>query len=567
MVSIAGEQTTRSTISAGIRRKSPAAMLAGQFSRQRVSLVKPVNMGLMAELAAARHGRVPIYLDQPFSWDPGQRVELDYVELATLVEQMSAVFKAAGVQRWDRVAIVKTPNYDVQSIAWAAARLGAIPALLSARLDPDILNILLERLQAKFIVTDPEVARYARLDRDRLKALGLTAIAGIDGGIPVEDLWGAPIPAATPLKDDEPMIITHTSSTTGVSKMAEASAKGTTFSAGLESIFPFVHAPDELMASAISHVHIRGCVTQLSSLSRGTPLLGLGQHDNDTVVRLFSRYRPTVTEAHPNAYMGWEELVDDPAEPLSSVRVFFNTFDAMHPRTIRRLLAASARANPIWIQNYGMTETQPVTVRVYTRRSAARLGADSRSVGWEVPGVRVRIADPATGRKRPDQTEPGMIQVRTPARSLSFVGTPEKFSERRHGKWLDTGDWGRRGRWHQVEVLDRVADRIEGVESCLWIEDMLLERIPDAEEIVVVPDEHGKPVAVVCMRDGKRLDTEVWRAASAGISGLGDPFEVKPGDLRRTATVKARRYLLTEMIKNDGRTELVSPEVVLRDGA
>jgi hypothetical protein len=72
---------------------------------------------------------------------------------------------------------------------------------------------------------------------------------------------------------------------------------------------------------------------------------------------------------------------------------------------------------------------------------------------------------------------------------------------------------------------------------------------------------------VVCMRDGKRLDAETWRTASAGITGLGDPFEVKPGDLRRTATVKARRYLLTEMIKNDGRTELVSPEVVLRDGA
>lgn len=567
MVSIAGDPTTRSTVSAGTRRKSPVALLQGQFAPRRVSLVKPVNVGVMAELAAEKHGRIPIYLDQPFSWDPAQRVELDYVELATLIEQMSAVLTAAGVQRWDRVAIVKTPNYDVQSVAWAVARLGAVPALLSARLDPDILTILLGRLQARFIVTDPEVARYARLDPARLKALGLTAIAGIDGGIPVEDLWGGPIPAATPLKDDEPMMITHTSSTTGVSKMAEASAKGTSFSAFMESVFPFVHAPDELFASAISHVHIRGAVTQMGSLSRGTPLLGLGRHDNDTILRLFSQYRPTIAEAHPNAFMDWEQLMDDPAGPLSSIRVFFNTFDAMHPRTIRRLLSASTRANPIWIQNYGMTETQPVSVRVYTRRSAARLGTDSRSVGWEIPGVRARIADPTTGERRSSQDQPGMIQVRTPARSLAFVGTPEKFSERRHGKWFDTGDWGRRGRYHQLEVLDRVADRIEGVESCLWIEDVLLDRIPDAEEIVVVPDEHGKPVAVVCMRDGKRLDAGTWRAASAGIGGLGDPFEVKPSDLQRTATVKARRYLLTEMIKNDGRTELVSPEVVLRDGA
>jgi hypothetical protein len=34
----------------------------------------------------------------------------------------------------------------------------------------------------------------------------------VDGGIPVEDLWGARVPAPSPLKDDEPMMITHTSS-------------------------------------------------------------------------------------------------------------------------------------------------------------------------------------------------------------------------------------------------------------------------------------------------------------------------------------------------------------------
>ena len=558
---------SRSTIPASSRRTDPVTLLRGQFMPQRVSLAKPVNVGLMAQLAAERHGRVPVYLDQPFSWDPGQRVELDYVELAILIEQMSGALRAAGVQKWDRVAIIKTPNYDVQSVAWAVARLGAIPALLSARLDPDILNILLERLQATFLVTDPDVARYARLDAARLKALGLTAIADIDGGIPVADLWGAPVPAPTPVKNDEPMMITHTSSTTGVSKMAEASAKGTTFSAFLESVFPFVHGPEELFASAISHVHIRGAVTQMASMSRGTPILGLGAHDNDTIARLFTQYRPTVAEAHPNAFMDWERLIEDPARPLSSLRVFFNTFDAMHPRTIRRLLAASERKNPVWLQCYGMTETQVVSVRAYTKRSAARLGTDSRSVGWPVPGVRVRIADPDTGRRRKSQDEPGMIQARTPARSLSFVGTPEKFSERRHGKWFDTGDWGRIGRYRQLEVLDRVADRIPGVESCLWIEDVLLDRIPDAEEIVVVPDERGRPVPVVCMRDGKRLDEPTWRAAAAGITGLGDPFEVKPGDLHRTATVKARRFLLTEMIKNDGHSEAVSPAVALRDGA
>jgi acyl-coenzyme A synthetase/AMP-(fatty) acid ligase len=569
MVSTAADRS-RSTIPLAARRLDAVKLLKAQFQPDRVPLVKPLNVGLVAERAADKHGRVPIYLDQPFTWDPEQRVELDFVEFAGLIDQMAAVLKAAGVKRWDRVVIVKSPNYDIQALAWATARIGAIPALLSARLDPDIINILLERLQAKFVITDPEVAKYARLDPERLRTLGLTAIADIDGGIPVADLWGGRIPAPSPLKDDEPMMITHTSSTTGVSKLAEASAKGVSYNALMESVFPGFHTPDELFASAISHVHVRAAITQMASFSRGTPLLGIARPDEETMLRLLPQYRPTILESHPNNFMGWERIIDHPSEPFSSIRLYFNSFDAMHPRTIQALLDASKRKFPVWLQCYGMTETQVVSVRPYTRGSFGRLkGRDTRSVGWEVPGIRARIADPETGKRRSDQSQPGMIQVKTPARALSFVGTPEKFAERRHGKWFDTGDWGRRGRLGQIEILDRIADRIDGVESCLWIEDVLLERIPNAEEIVVVPDEQGKPVPVVCMRDGKGLDPEVWKTASAGITGLGVPLEVTPDDLQRTATVKARRYLLTEMIKNrdNGGLKAVDQGIVLRDGA
>jgi hypothetical protein len=97
-----------------------------------------------------------------------------------------------------------------------------------------------------------------------------------------------------------------------------------------------------------------------------------------------------------------------------------------------------------------------------------------------------------------------------------------------------------------------------------------MERLPDAEEIVVAPDEQGKPVPVICMRDGKRLTSDIWRAASAGLTGLGHPIEVKPEQLQRTATIKARRYLITEMIKNPAISaagQVPSPEVVLREGA
>jgi len=564
------DPTRRTSHQLSERRTSLGRQLGALVTPKRVSAVKPTNMGVMAEIAAEKHGRVPIYLDQPFTWDPQQRVELDYVECAMLIEQFSAVLKQAGVTKRDRVVILKTPNYDIQSLAWAAARIGAVPALLSARLDPDLINILLERIDARFIITDPAVAARIGLDAARLKALNCTAIAPIDGGIPVEDLWGGPIPSPNPGRNDEPMMITHTSSTTGVSKLAEASATGVGFSAFMESVFPSLHSREDLFASVISHVHVRAAVTQQAAFSRGTPLLGIASHDDDTIVDLFERYRPTLVEGHPNAYVGWEKLVDHPSKPFASIRTFMNTFDAIHPRTIRRLLEASERAFPTWFQCYGMTEVQVVSVRPYTLKSAKRAdGRDSRSVGWMVPGVRARIADPDTGKRRPSQSEAGMIQVKSRARALSFVGTPEKYWDRRHGKWFDTGDWGRKGKAGQLEVLDRVADRITGVDSCLQLEDVLMSRLPDAEEIVVVPDESGVPTPVVCMRDGKTLDPQTWDTAAEGLAGLGKPFEVTPDQLLHTATVKPRRYLITEMIKNSrlGASESIRQDVVLREGA
>ena len=69
----------RTLIPLSNRRQTPTKLLRGQFTSKRVSLFKPVNIGLMAELAADKFGRVPIYLDRPFEWDAQTRVEFDYM--------------------------------------------------------------------------------------------------------------------------------------------------------------------------------------------------------------------------------------------------------------------------------------------------------------------------------------------------------------------------------------------------------------------------------------------------------------------------------------------------------
>lgn len=558
MTKLVQNDQMRSSFSAD-ERESRFGLVRNQFALKRVSLRRPLNMGFVADRAAETWGDDPaLYLDKPFDWDPLRRLEMSYAECADLVEKFSGVFAATGLSRWDRIAILKSPNYDVNCIAWGAARIGVIPALLSPGLDPSVVRVLLTRLQPRLLVTDDITLAKMGLERGFLDSLGCRVLGKVSSGIALEEVWGASPPPPNPLKDDEPMIITHTSSTTGISKLAEASAIGVTKSAELESLFPYAHGRHELFASVISHVHVRGTVTQTASFSRGTPVLGISTDDSSVLCQMLIRYRPTIVEAHPNAFVSWEPLTKHPEEPFRSVRLFFNTFDAIHPRTVNCLLAASKRRFPIWLQNYGMTETQPVSVRPYTRRLFPMTPENARSVGWPVPRVRVRIADLETGERRQRTGNAGLIQVKTGSLSLSFVGTPEKYSERRHGKWFDTGDWGRRDRLGRLEILDRVADRIPGIESCLQIEDALLSRIPTAEEIVIVSDDQGRAVPIICIREGEEWIAASWSDVTSGLPDLQPPVFVDRKSLSRTATVKARRFALSELVKRRSEGDLQS---------
>ena len=78
------------------------------------------------------------------------------------------------------------------------------------------------------------------------------------------------------------------------------------------------------------------------------------------------------------------------AQPLASVRLFVNGFDAPHPRTIATLLGASRRRFPLYAQGYGQTEIGLVTGRLYTRARAGH--ADSRCVGLPRPAAAARSA-------------------------------------------------------------------------------------------------------------------------------------------------------------------------------
>ncbi|MFF8969587.1 class I adenylate-forming enzyme family protein [Streptomyces sp. NPDC014995] len=505
-------------------------------------------LGPLFRRAADRHGAVFVTLDRPLDVRPDLGTDLDYRVLAEVVEELSGRLWEAGVRPSERVVVHKTDNVDIVLLACAVSRIGAVPVLLSPALAGPVVAELLERLDRPWLVTDG-----AKLDGP-LKDVGALvrrtlSVDDAPGAEPLEKYAGARPPAPVRLHPREPALITHSSGTTGVPKLAVHSAH-TMWNRLVPQKAMGWPTRGETAALHMSFVHSRFYHLLGVLLHFGSPLLLITDPDPASVGPLLVRHRPGIVETHPNTFVLWEELAEAPGAPLSRVRSYGSTFDAIHPRTVRRLLGASRRRAPWLIQLYGQSETGPVAVQWFTRRGAAR--ADGRRVGIGIPGfTRVRVTDPDGRRVAPGT--PGRIEARTRGRILTYLGDHERYQRQVDDGWWQMGDMGYRSRLGVLHLIDREIDRIDSVHSNLEVEDTLMSRLEELREVVIVPGADREPVPVVCVRGERPLDPERWREATADLPAMAEPRQWRFADLPMTATWKVKRVELTRMLSGSAR--------------
>ncbi|MCG7208598.1 class I adenylate-forming enzyme family protein [Streptomyces arenae] len=498
-------------------------------------------LGPLFRRAADRHGGVSVTLDRPLDTHPDLGVRLSYAELADAAEELSGRLWAAGVRPAEQVVVHKTDNVDIVLLTCAVSRIGAVPVLLSPTLAGEVVGKLLARLRRPWLVTD--AAKLAGLEVGGLVRQTLT-VDSVPGVVSLPEHAGAEVPAPVRLHPREPALITHSSGTTGVPKLA-VHCPQTMWNRLVPQQALGWPTRGEVAALHMSFVHSRFYHLLGVLLHFGSPLLLITDPDPATVGPLLARHRPGIVETHPNTFVLWEELADAPGAPLSRVRSYGSTFDAIHPRTVRRLLDASRRRSPWLIQLYGQSETGPVAFQWFTRRSASR--ADGRRVGIGIPGfTRVRVTAP-DGRPAAPGT-PGRIEARTRGRILTYLGAREQYERQLDGAWWQMGDMGYRDRLGALYLIDREIDRIDSVHSNLEVEDILMDRLEELREVVIVPGADREPVPVVCVRGERPLDPERWRAATAGLPAMAEPRQWRFEELPMTATWKVKRVEITRML-------------------
>ncbi|WBB59504.1 AMP-binding protein [Streptomyces sp. WMMC500] len=506
-------------------------------------------LGTVPERAAAKHGGTLLTLDHDLDALPEAGRRLTIAEVAEFAADLANRQAAVGVRAGDHVVVYKRANVDAWLLATAAARLGAIPVMLSPALPAPTVAALLKRLQGPrrpHLLTDrPKLTELAGLPLDELTT-SVIGVAGAGRGVAsLARLAGAPPVPPVFQGLDEPAMITHTSGTTGVPKLVVHTPRTMRARLRPQLVMLALMRRRETVAISVPFVHSRLFAAMTLALTKGMPTILLTNHDPEAVAKVFLRNRPGLVEALPNAFLAWEGLAADPREPFASVKYFSSTFDALHPRTVRRLLDASRRRAPQFFQIYGQSEVGPAVGRPYFRRDARRM--DGRCVGFPLPGsARVRVV--SRNGRRVSAANPGFIEVRWAGLAQTYHGEQDRYDENVHDGWWRTGDVGYRTRAGCLHMLDREIDTIPGVGSSLEIEDAVLDRLDELVELVVVPGPDAEPVPVLCTRDDQPLVPARWRAATADYPQLGAPVHLPLAELPRTATLKTRRVELSRLL-------------------
>ncbi len=511
-----------------------------------------MNTALILPIALRGHARSTP--DAPAILEPGRT--WSFAALDAHADALAAGLVAAGVRPGDRVALLAAPSATAIGLLAAAGWVGACVAPLGTGLTAPELAAAGVVIGPRLVVHDGEHATVAG-------ALGVASVRleALAGGAADAATGAAEVAAQTRLDPNAPAVAVLTSGTTGRPKAALLSHASMAASAGAWSA-ALPQATGWLLCLGLAHV--AGLGVAWRAIGAGVPLDVVPAFDAETVLDALRRGPASHVSLVPTQLArlldadeagGADRETPDPAHP--GLRAVLLGGGPIPPALVTRALAAGW---PV-VSTYGLTEAGSGVTALATADAGARPG----SAGRPLPGVQLRITDPAA-----DGT--GEIQVRTRAAFSGYLGRPEETAAAFDPDgWLRTGDAGRLEADGFLHVLDRCDDLlISGGENVVpaEVEATIAEHPAIAEAGVVGrpdPTWGAVPVAAVVLRPGAPAPTNA-ELRSFCLARLA-PYKIPVGFfvvavLPRTASGKLRRAELRAALAGAPRADWTSPAAI-----
>ncbi|MEU5978362.1 class I adenylate-forming enzyme family protein [Streptomyces sp. NPDC047315] len=446
--------------------------------------------------------RLPLYgrsMDEQVLWTDGSwrapsgdRPEvLTLGELHEVVEAYAGFYHRSGVRAKDAVAIVSTSIIDFALNLMALTSIGAIASLVNANMPLPVRREYLRRQQVVGVMTREPFHGdlLVHLEDDPAPLF-----VAVQSDVVPEDR--AHRPAAFPFRHTatDPILISHSSGTTGVPKAAFHTHE-TLFHGALSRLADGQDCSVRKRLLALPGHHVSAMSNTLLALVLGAPVVHFTDPSGKAVLDGIEKHRPTIVFGftHTFSEMAGEDLTE---RDLSSVEAYYASGDAAHEVHIRRLLEKGShpvtgpdlkpRRAPgaIFIDMFGSTEMGYVLFDFVHRAGGANVG---RCIGRPM-----RFAQAAALAEDGTVLPPGRVG-RLGVRSRSLTPGFWNDNVRWHRQWLGgyflTGDLVYRDAANTFFHLDRTTDAVrteEGVVYSAYTEEVLLRSLPEVSDCTVV---------------------------------------------------------------------------------
>ncbi|MGW5053892.1 class I adenylate-forming enzyme family protein [Actinokineospora sp. NPDC004072] len=440
-------------------------------------------------------------------------------DLDARVRARAAALHALGIRRRDPVAVTAAAAADNITTFLALARLGAIPALVNARVPAEIAALYIGRLNAVGVVADAERAAA-------LAEHGVGALARIDelGAADPDDA-----PAPYRFHPDDPVAITHSSGTTGIPK-AVLHSHSSLYAANRHRLrMPKAQGTDRIL-SALPAPHAATLIALNLALSIQSELLALSEQAGAAVVDAIERWRPSAVLGFAAT---WSDLarLDLRGRDLDSVALWWNTGDCAHEAHIRRLISLGYREvatrqgrlrkpGSAFIDGLGSSEMGHSHFFITHTAETNRYG---RCIGRPHAFAEPVVLGP-DGEELPPG-EVGELGTKSPTLSLGYWNDSATTYRTRVRGYFLTGDLVYRDEEGYFYHVDRLVDTVDlGGGKRLHTamsEERVLMACPDVADCTVVAVREGDAVATeVLLQLDAAADPGADRSAAV-LAALG----------------------------------------------
>jgi benzoate-CoA ligase len=431
-----------------------------------------------------------------------------YREVQARANRFGNALRALGVDVEDRVLLV-LPDCPEFAFAWfAAAKVGAVVAMVNPGLPADDLAYYFQYTRAKVAVVDESTLDRIDPLRDSFPHLRHLVVVGPDPGRHVSFAescakgWERLDNADT--HRDDPAIWLFTSGSTGKPKAAVHLQQDLPWNTERYAKQVMGIREDDLTVSVPKLFFGYATGTNLLfpfSVGAATALFS-ERSEPGTLFDVIERFRPTILTSVPTMINAMLNHAGGTKRDLSSLRLCLSAGEALPEELYRR-----------WVEAFGVEILDGIgsaeMFHIYISNSPGQVVPGS--LGRLVPGYEARIVGP-DGGDVPDG-EAGTLWVKGESAAVMYWQAHEKSKEVLRGDWVVTGDHMRRDQgglfWYEGRTDDML--KVSGMfVSPYEVENCLLQHSRVAECAVIgYKDRDGliKPKAYVVCREGAGDET------------------------------------------------------------